>query len=72
MPINLRRPKKKNLDEKWGTCCWCDSDGDYRPWPESMLIERDGKTYCIGHYRFCFNYADMADEPIDIPTEDNS
>lgn len=35
-------------------------------YPESSLIERDGKYYCVEHYRFRFGKKDMDDETIDV------
>lgn len=70
MSINFRRPQRKSFDDSWSTCCWCDSGGTYRRWPKHMLIKRDGKEYCHAHYKFCFQYADMADAPIEVPREE--
>ena len=69
MPITLRRPIRKSFDKAWHTCVWCDSIGDSRRWPEHQLVERDAKYYCSYHYKWRFNYADVADAETEVPIE---
>ena len=70
------------LGEKFRAChlCggdWSETDGDTdqtnwygRLYPESLLIERDGRWFCLSHYTWRFSKKDADDEPWDEPDED--
>lgn len=70
-----------NVNQAWRACVLCGfttsasepSDGGTTPaslnggcmYPESQLIERDGKYYCVEHYGFRFHKKDMDDQDVD-------
>ena len=70
------------IGEKFRACqmCgghWSETDGDTgqtnyygRLYPESLLVERDGKWYCLYHYDWRFRHKDIDDESFDIDEED--
>ena len=82
MPVRTFPKHFNNLDEKWRPCYLCGftnshsepEEGGDDPddisggcmYPESQLIERDGKYYCAEHYRFRFHKKDMDDQIIDV------
>jgi hypothetical protein len=43
---NFRPPHRGNLDQGWFKCVLCGG----RLWPESMIVEHEGKKYCRQHY----------------------
>lgn len=70
------------IGEKFRSCHLCgghwsevdDSTGETnyygRLYPESLMIERDGRWFCLSHYNWRFNKKDADDEPYDEPDAD--
>ena len=70
------------LGEKFRACHLCggdwsetDEDTDQTNWygrlyPESLLVERDGRWFCLSHYTWRFSKKDADDEPWDEPDDD--
>jgi hypothetical protein len=77
----MRFNPEDHIGEKFRAChlCgghWSETDGDTsetnyygRLYPESLLVERDGRWYCSSHYNWRFNKKDT-DEPFDMPDSD--
>ncbi len=71
-------PRPDVQGEKYYTCVWCGGVETYtdsfsgsehkygRLYPESELIERDGKRYCSDHYHWVFPVKDWAEMTVDI------
>ena len=78
----MRFNPEDHIGEKFRAChlCggdWSETDGDTeetnyygRLYPESLLIERDGKWFCSSHYNWRFSKKDADDEPWDEPDHD--
>jgi len=78
----LRFKSEDHIGEKFRAChlcggSWSETDEDTgetnyfgRLYPESLLIERDGRWFCTPHYTFRFRHKDMDDEPFDLPDGD--
>ena len=43
---SFRPPRRGNLDQGWIKCVLCGG----RLWPESMIVNYEGKNYCRSHY----------------------
>jgi hypothetical protein len=39
-------PDRGNLDQGWFACVLCGG----RLWPQSMIVEHNGKKYCVNHH----------------------
>ena len=78
----LRFNAEDHIGEKFRACHLCggnwsetDEDTDQTNWygrqyPESLLIERDGRWFCLSHYTWRFSKKDADDEPWDEPDDD--
>ena len=78
----LRFNAEDHIGEKFRACHLCggnwsetDEDTDQTNWygrlyPESLLIERDGRFFCLSHYSWRFSKKDADDEPWDEPDDD--
>lgn len=84
MPLISPRPprKFKNLDEKWRNCYYCGqaeaTQSDIgtilggRMWPESELVEYQGRWYCIEHFNWRFTPKFRDETKFDIKDGDTS
>lgn len=75
----MRFNPKDYLGEKFRAChlcggAWSETDGDTsqtnyygKLYPESLLAERDGRYFCLSHYKFRYYHKDIDDEPFDLP-----
>ena len=73
---------KDHIGEKFRAChmcggAWSETDDDTeetnyygRLYPESLLVERDGRYFCLSHYSWRFSKKDADDEPWDEPDAD--
>ena len=78
----IRFNPEDHIGEKFRAChlCggnWSETDEDTgetnyygRQYPESLLVERDGRWYCLSHYNWRFRRKDEDDESFDMPDED--
>ena len=78
----MRFNPENHIGEKFRAChmcggAWSETDEDSeetnyygRLYPESLLVERDGRFYCLSHYKFRFYRKDIDDEPWDEPDAD--
>lgn len=78
----LRFRSEDHIGEKFRPCylCgtdWSETDTDTaetnyfgRLYPESLLIERNGRWFCTNHYTWRFRHKDINEEPFDMPDED--
>ena len=77
----MRFNPEDHIGEKFRSCHLCggsysETDEDTeetnyygRLYPESLLVERDGRYFCLSHYEFRFYKKDI-DEPFDMPDSD--
>lgn len=78
----MRFNPEDHIGEKFRAChlcggSWSEADESTaetnyygRLYPESLLVERDGRFFCLSHYNWRFSKKDADDEPYDEPDED--